>query len=138
MIAIQERIQRAVESILENEALTADLDDQAAKVLLDWGVEQAQAITIETAELADDEAEEAMYQPMRALRKMLRSVNKWANDPQENHLARIMEQAEIIYGSCPNEEHRSAFTSQTPEGATERVSMVRGFLEGGRRDPNDA
>ena len=37
MIAIQERIQRTAESILENEALTADLDDEAAQVLLDYG-----------------------------------------------------------------------------------------------------
>jgi len=138
MIAIQERLQRATEAILENEALTADLDDQAANVLLDWGIERAQAITIETTELADDEAEEVMYQPMRALRKMLRSVNKWASDPQENYLATILLQAEMIYGSCPDEEQQAAFMSQTPEGVTERVSMLRDFLEGGRHDPEEA
>ena len=35
MIKIQERIQRSVESILDNEALSADLDDDAARLLLD-------------------------------------------------------------------------------------------------------
>ena len=38
MNAIQHRIQRAAESILENEALTEDLDDTAANVRIDWGV----------------------------------------------------------------------------------------------------
>ena len=34
---IRRRVERAAESILENERLTADLDDQAADFLLDWG-----------------------------------------------------------------------------------------------------
>ena len=48
MAEIQQRIQRAAESILENEALSADLDDDAAKLLLDWGVKRAEQIAIQT------------------------------------------------------------------------------------------
>ena len=135
---IQERIQRAAEIILENEALTADLDDAAAQVLLDWGVNRAQAIASETSEMSEAQAEEAMYQPMRALRKMLRIVNKWALNPQESTLAGITEQAEIIYGSSPDEEQQTAFLTQIPNDATERVSLLRAFLESERRDPNGA
>ena len=135
MTEIQQRIQRAAESILENEALTADLDDDAAKALLDWGVKQAQAIASETIEMDDAQAEEVMYQPMRALRKMLRTANKWAVDPQEMTLARIMKQAEIIYGNCPTEEQQAAFLMAIPQDTTARVHALRGFVEGDRRDP---
>ena len=135
MTDIQIRIRRAAESILENEALTADLDDQAAKVLLDWGVTQAQLIAAETIEMDDTQAEEAMYRPMRALRKMLRTANKWAVDPQETTLARILKQSEIVYSSIPDEEQQTAFLAHIPEDAAERVNMLRGFIEGERRDP---
>ena len=135
MTEIQTRLQRAVESILENEALTADLDDEAAQVLLDWGVKQAQAIASETIEMDEAQAEEAIYHPMRALRKMLRYVNKWAVDPQESTLARIVEQAEIIYGSSPDEGQQALFSAQIPGDVIERVSMLRSFIEGEDRDP---
>lgn len=135
MTEIQQRIQRAAESILENEALTAGFDDDAAKALLDWGVKQAQSIASETIELDDVMAEEAMYQPMRALRKMLRDTNKWVIDPQEMTLARILKQAEIIYGNCPTEEQQAAFLMALPQDTIARVHALRGFVEGERRDP---
>lgn len=34
----------SIERILEDEALTADLTDEAAKILLDWGLAQAEAM----------------------------------------------------------------------------------------------
>ena len=135
---IQERIQRAVESILENEALTADLDDAAAQILLDWGVNRARAIASETTEMNEAQAEEFMYPPMRALRKMLRNINKWAVNPQESTLAGITEQAEIVYGSSPDEAHITAFLTQIPNDPTERVSVLRAFIEVERRDPYEA
>lgn len=135
MVEFKQRFQRAAESILENETLTADLDDEAAKVLLDWGVAQAQSIASETIEMDASQAEEAMYRPMRALRKMLRAANKWVIDPKENNLGRIGKQAEIVYGSSPNEEQQAAFAAQIPEGATGRLIELRNFIEGDHRDP---
>jgi hypothetical protein len=138
MSTVQERIQRAAESIIENEALTADLDDEAAKLLLDWGITCAREIAGKTADLDDDAAEEAMYRPMRALRKMLRTAGKWANDPQERTLARIMKQAEIIYGSCPTEEQQAALLAVIPQDTTAKIQVMRNFVEGERRDPYGA
>jgi len=43
-IDLEQRASRAAESILEDESLTSDLDDVAAKVLLDWGLACAKAI----------------------------------------------------------------------------------------------
>jgi hypothetical protein len=44
MYEVSQRIERAAESILENERLTADLDDAAAQVLIDWGLACAELI----------------------------------------------------------------------------------------------
>ncbi len=137
MIESQKRIQRTAESILENEALTAGLDDDAAKFLLNWGVERAQVIASETIEMDDAQAEEAMYQPLRALRKMLRAANNWATDPQERNLGRIMKQAEIVYGSSPSENQQADFLIQIPQDQFGRSKALRIFLEGEHRGPNE-
>lgn len=135
MIDLQKRIQRAAESILENEALTADLDDEAAKALLDWGVSWAERIASETAELDDEAAEEAMYQPMRSLRKMLRAANKWVADPQSEELERITEHVASVFAS---KEQPTTFPDSLPEDASTRVQALRRFFEGERRDPPQA
>ena len=135
MTEFQRRIQLAAESILENEALTAALDDEAAKLILAWGLEQSQGIVSETIEMDDAQAEEAIYHPMRALRKMLRIANQWTIEPQENSLRKFLQQVEIVYGCIPSEEQQALFMLQIPEGSVERVAALRSFVEGERRDP---
>ena len=133
MIEIQGRIQRAAESILVNEALSADLDDDAAKILLDWGLTRTQQIVGQTIEMDQFQAEEAIYLPMRALRKMLRNANKWAMDPGENYLEKIFEQASVVYGLGfvqPNDAQQSAFTNQIPSAPSERLIILQKFVEG--------
>lgn len=135
MTVIQARLQRAAESILENEALTADLDDEAAQVLLDWGVTLAQRITSETIELDQAAAEEATYQPMRALRKMLRQINHWANNPEISGLEKIIEQAAITYGAgyaASGSDLQAQFSDQIRTGAlnpAENIRQLRAFIE---------
>lgn len=135
MIAIQARMQRATESILENEALTADLDDEAAQVLLDWGVTLTQRIVSETLELDEAAAEEATYQPMRALRKMLRKINNWAGDPDHSGLEEILEQAAITYGAGyapPGSEILAQFGNQvhiTTQNPAENIRQLRTFID---------
>jgi hypothetical protein len=117
MDSILVRVNRAAESILENESLTADLDDEAAKVLLGWGVARAKEITYRTIEILDEmQAEEAVYLQMRALRRILRTVNKWvakanANEIHygESALNKIILEAGIMYGPSykpPDENNR--------------------------------
>src|SRR5688572_25216606 len=70
---LEKRIRMAAESILENESLRDGLDDQTASALLDWGIARAKQIASLTADIQDeDEAEQASYPRMRALRQMLR------------------------------------------------------------------
>jgi hypothetical protein len=135
MTVIQARLQRVTESILENEALTANLDDEAAKVLLDWGVTLAQQIISETMELDEANAEEITYQPLRALRKMLRQINNWAAAPEISGLEKIIEQAGITYGArhlAPGVELQTHFMDQISAGLqnpAENIRQLRRLLE---------
>ncbi|MEW6406151.1 MAG: hypothetical protein AB1649_30570, partial [Chloroflexota bacterium] len=125
MNGIKERIDKAAESILENEDLTADLDDAAAQALLDWGIACAKRIAQNTLGLDDMEAEEAMYQPMRATRRLMRAVNNWASRHEilgdrgrAEELEKIIEQAGAIYGgeyAPPASDQQSAFLAQSSE-----------------------
>jgi hypothetical protein len=101
---IEKRIRMAAESILENEALRAGIDDSSASALLDWGVTCAKSITGETIDLEDDEeASEASYTRMRALREMLDiakslSTTKPDNTQKVSLLADLYEKARLVYG----------------------------------------
>ena len=133
MIDMQQRIQRAAESILDNEALTTNLENAAAEVLINWGVILAQEIANQTIEMDEAQAEEAMYRPMRALRKMLRTASKWAVNPQEMYLGRVLKQASIVYGSGfanPSDEEQIAFMTQIPAAPRERLIELQRFVEG--------
>ena len=129
------RAQRAAESILENEALTADLDDQAAQVLIDWGVALAQQIAAETAGLDEVAAEEAMYQPQRTLRKMLRQTNRWAAAPDAAGLEQILQSAAVIYGfqfMIPGAALPAQLVDQIQVGEqnpAENIYQLRNFIE---------
>jgi hypothetical protein len=123
---LQQRIRRVSESFLDNERLTADLDDSAAKELLDWGLNLGSRIAQGTADVQDDEqADEAMYLRLRATRRLMRSVNRWVASEQEGDqegssaaLNRIIEQAQIIYGNAfnpPSEEQRTRFLQAQSE-----------------------
>lgn len=136
------RIQRAVESILENEKLTADLDDDAAQVLLDWGTSCAQKIAQGSLGLNDAQAEEAMYQPMRATRRMMRAANKLAarneilgDEGRTEALQKIIEQAGVIYGRDyipPDSDHQNLFLANTHGAVADipkMISRLRALVE---------
>jgi len=131
------RIRRAAESILENESLTADLDDEAARLLLDWGVSCAEKIAAATEGLSDAEAEEAMAPGLRATRRLMRLVNRWVTERQgigpEGSgalLAEIMEQATIIYGGVPSDSDiPDALLRAQSESVDDPPSMITSLRE---------
>ena len=71
------REQLAIERLLEDERLTADLNDAAATILLDWGVRETKEIVADTTALSNEEAEAAMYPRLRGLRTIMRYANNW-------------------------------------------------------------
>lgn len=97
-------LQGLVESILENESLTAELDDSSARVLLDWGTACARMIV----ERAAHQGSEQMEGLQGALHRMLRRVNQWAAsadqlEPEEEAawLQAILENAAQFFGAVP-------------------------------------
>ncbi len=99
---------QAVESLLNNETLTADLDDEAANLLLCWGCDCVYRIVQESVLVGDDlsaEAqtiEQAIAPRMRALRRMLRAINCWAvhggDSAAPEMLSQVVAHASVVYG----------------------------------------
>jgi hypothetical protein len=123
------------ESILGNERLTEDLDDSAAKELLDWGLSIARQIVQGTADLDDDEqAEQAMLPRLRATRRLMRAVSRWIasqskgdTQGQQEAFERILEQASIIYGRSirvPNLDQTVPFSSAPWDIASDPPTMI--------------
>lgn len=73
---------RAAERILEDESLTADLGDDAAGLLLDWGAAQAEAIA--------RRAQQALDAQLQALRRTMNRINRQAGRvPLEDQPQRV-------------------------------------------------
>jgi hypothetical protein len=140
---LAQRMRHAAQGILENERLTADLDDTAAEVLLDWGIACAELVARSTVGLDDSQAEEAMYPRLRATRRLMRLVNRWIASRLEIDaeadaalLTKIFDQAAIIYGeafSPPQENQRAAFEEQSLELGDyppQLITSLRTWIEG--------
>jgi hypothetical protein len=138
---LEERVKLAVQSILENESLTGDLDDEAAQALLDWGVACVRRIALETAGLDDGAAEASMASRLRATRRLMRRVSAWVSAPpcamQTGILSDIAAQAAIIYGTAfnPVDEHRLAAVAELYARSTcskaGLIARLRAMLEPG-------
>lgn len=140
MEALEERINRAIESILENESLTADLDDDAAKVLNDWGIACVNRIAQSITGLNNVEAEKIMSARLRAIRRLMRSVNKWIGNWQETdpegharRLSKVLEQVAVIYDerfSQPDDDRCGAFLKHldSMDDPAQMIVDLRRFL----------
>lgn len=130
-IDIEKRQRRAAESLLEDEALTSDLDDAAAQTLLQWGTRLAKAVANATLDLDDVQAEAVLGQRLRATRQMMRAVNKWAAaqasldaSGKAALLGRIQEQMKVVFGeqaNLPDQARLDAFLKEQPAGSPAQV-----------------
>lgn len=96
----EDRQQRVAENILGNERLTADLDDEAAEVLLNWGLDWAMSTVLQTVAMEEEQAQFFLSPRLKALSRLLRQVNIWIRDQdkdsaeeQKESLAKIYHQA---------------------------------------------
>ena len=69
----------AVERILEDESLTADLVNDAAQSLLDWGVAQAEAIVQQAEELAQEGLSQ-LNAHLASLRRTIKLIGRQAGE----------------------------------------------------------
>jgi hypothetical protein len=131
------RIRMAAESLLENEALRGFLDDESATTLLDWGMALAKELAASTDTIEDDEeANEAIYPRMRALRKMLEGVKAIA--VSQSMMERLqgaqnlIPHAKLVFGEAfrepgPGEIGALAFDpGRTP---SETIEKIRNLFE---------
>lgn len=81
---LERRKELAVEIILNDEGLTDDLTDEEAKILMDWGLRQAEALALSTQEIADqDEARLAIESEVHCIRQAMRRMSRQAGQAQD-------------------------------------------------------
>lgn len=135
---LEKRIRMAAESILENESLREGLDDQGASALLDWGVSRAKLIAAETEDLVDeDEAEQAAYPRMRALRQVLSIAARLCSENLEGveHsllLEELTSLLPLVYGEgtvIPDTSQWQALLALETGGVADRINTFRNLVE---------
>ncbi|MEA3339493.1 MAG: hypothetical protein U9R15_05950 [Chloroflexota bacterium] len=76
---------RAVERILEDEALTSDLTDDSAALLLDWGLAQAKAMTQQAEDIGA-----RLIDLRRAMKRINREGGKAAPEVQVERVRMLL------------------------------------------------
>lgn len=121
----------ALDSLLENEALTADLDDDAADGLLEWGMAHVRQIH----RMAGDEPDPEGYvaTQMKATRQWMRAANRWIasraeKDAAEN--AAALEEFLALAGIRRSPEQQMAFlTEHLSDPPVAFITQLRQFSE---------
>lgn len=146
MEELTERTQQVIESLTENEALTDNLDDAGARLLLDWGIAYGKWVVQSTAHLAKEAANGAMEPRLQAIRRLLRTVNQHfasstsdtaQTDTVANQtlLRAVLEQAAMIWGpgfSAPDDQQLTAFSAQLANAAQTPATLIaalRNFVD---------
>ena len=133
------RLERKMAGMYEDEALTAELDDDSANEFLKWAAARVKSMVGNTAELDEEQAEEVMYPQMRALRKLSRYVNRLAGgtDDPSGTLQQIVIQAKELYGDAlsePDMEQLTALFYEHQGQPKAFVKALRNFFEGEEED----
>ena len=78
MVDLSQRQERATESLLEDEALTAGLDDTAANELINWGIDCVGWVFQQVDGLNGTEIEKTLSERMYAIRRLMRFISRWS------------------------------------------------------------
>jgi hypothetical protein len=133
---LNKRIQRVVESVLDNEALTSGLDETAAEVLQGWGIKNATSIAGKVKTLDDEHAEREMYPHLKASRRLIRAIRIWLEHEKKSTLeekeklwAKVEKRAQGLYGDALSLPSPNQFSGNTP---AEFIENLRNWLEGSK------
>lgn len=138
---LKKRLQREVEGIYGNEALTGDLDDNSAGVLLKWAEDRVRTIVQSTEEMDDAQAEQLMYPRLKALRRMARYINRALSsaDSDPDWIEKVLNQARVVYGETFSEPDqlklKALISSKTT--AADIIQTLKHFIEGEDDDKED-
>lgn len=96
----EKRLQQVAEQILTDSSLTDDMNDAEATHLIDWAVDVAKALALQTANMDDATAEDYLYPPMKHLRKTVKRINKLFAEMRDIDDVGFQELLTDIYGSA--------------------------------------
>jgi len=135
---ISDRLNRLSETILDNESLTDQLDDDSAKVLFDWGFAALSTVVAATDGMDKIQAESRMESTMRGLSRLMRLVNFNFSEPTEidaDTLDQIIDQVKFIYEEryqTPDAAQRAQFLramNATKHSSQGMILMLRQWIE---------
>jgi methyl-accepting chemotaxis protein len=78
MVDLTRREERAVERLLEDEALTAGLDDTAANELINWAIDCISRTFQKASGLGESDTERMITDRLSAIRRLMRFISRWA------------------------------------------------------------
>lgn len=137
MTSLETQIELATQNLAEISRLTEDLDDNAAKALLDWGAAIVQHTL--TKLQTHPEGEKLSQTRLKALRKLLRRVNNWIADRDAFAVAdheNTLDKTINVFGEAtgqtfptPDSRARKVFLHQYREAnPSEFIHALRAFL----------
>jgi hypothetical protein len=125
--------QNAVDEMVENEALTADLDDIGAKALLEWGTFLIDQVVV-------DQHLDKLDVYLNAVKQFLRLVNRWAAhgilldgvlDP--SWLNNFNQQLSVLYDGMVRPVNtvslQSILSKGGHDGIDETIPVLRNYVE---------
>ncbi len=139
-MTVYEQMDETIDHILENEALTDELDDPAAKKLLTWGIKLI--TTIRGDEDDDDETlldtsnEESIILGLRTIPALLKLINQWLSTDTQNDetnqakFSEALEKMRIIKGEefqIPSPRKSKSFLQQLAKPnlkPTEKIKLL--------------
>ncbi len=128
------RARLAIDSLLDNESLTSDLEDDPARMLVDMGADWMRRLAQSTAALDDQEAEQRLSGSFDAARQTLRSISEWAvSSSSDSSLSQtILDQTlRLLPGVTISPQQRQMLLDQLNQAATpvEKIAALRNLLK---------
>lgn len=105
------RLQQVAEQILTDSSLTDDMNDAEATRLIDWAVNVAKGLALQTANMDDVTAEDYLYPPMKSLRKTVKRFNKLFANMQDMDDEAFQQSIGDIYATA-----KDVYVLDAPEG----------------------
>ena len=96
---INRRYRRAAERLAENSSLRDELDDDQAKRLLDWGSGYLKKVANDTAELADNDAENILEAQTERVTGVMRQVNRLTRAVTAGDQQELSEHLKLLKGN---------------------------------------
>jgi len=122
MVDLIQRKNRAMESLLEDEALTAGLDDTAANELINWGTDCISRVFQQLDGLSESEIEKKIADKLSAIRRLMRFISRWAVNRTGMELTNLLEWSSQVLQAL-KEVYIDSVSLPSPEACLELITM---------------